>query len=153
MSPQSSSNPFGIDARMLKFIHQHHLLTLATTDGAEPWCCSCYYTYRPEQNIFVFSTDLHTLHAQHMAANPRVAANIALETKIPGKIRGIQISGRVEKLEGQALSQARKAYILAFPIAALMETCLWALHPHKLKMTDNRMGFGKKLLWEASKPA
>jgi uncharacterized protein YhbP (UPF0306 family) len=32
-----------------------------------------------------------------------------------------------------------------------MDTTLWILSIDYLKMTDNRLGFGKKLLWEKVK--
>ena len=37
-----------------------------------------------------------------------------------------------------------------FPIARLMPNLhLWTLRPDFIKMTDNRLGFGKKLIWTA----
>ena len=35
-----------------------------------------------------------------------------------------------------------------FPYAVLMKTTLWILEIEYIKMTDNRLGFGKKLIWE-----
>ena len=34
-----------------------------------------------------------------------------------------------------------------FPVAALMDTRLWILKLTHIKMTDNRLGFGKKIIW------
>jgi uncharacterized protein len=36
---------------------------------------------------------------------------------------------------------------LRFPVAALMDTRLWIVRLTFIKMTDNRLGFGKKLIW------
>jgi uncharacterized protein YhbP (UPF0306 family) len=33
----------------------------------------------------------------------------------------------------------------------LMDTHLWVVKLTYIKMTDNRLGFGKKLIWENSK--
>jgi len=35
----------------------------------------------------------------------------------------------------------------------LMDTRLWIVSLTLIKMTDNRLGFGKKLIWQKSKPA
>ncbi len=134
--------------RILKFLKKHHLLSLATVNQESLWCCSCFYVYLPEHNIFVVTSDDKTKHIQNLNFNNNVAGTIALETKIIGKIRGIQFSGSMERLEGEELKMAEKAYLKRFPVARLMNTTLWKISVEILKMTDNRMGFGKKLVWE-----
>ena len=79
-----------------------------------------------------------------------MAGSIALETRIVGKIRGIQFTGVLRSLAGDELKIAKKAYLKCFPIARLMpDLHLWAVEPEYIKMTDNRFGFGKKLSWAA----
>jgi uncharacterized protein YhbP (UPF0306 family) len=85
-----------------------------------------------------------------VGGNPHVAGAIALETKIVGRIRGIQFTGMMEELNGDAFSQAKSDYFRRFPIARLMPVLhLWALTPDLIKMTDNRLGFGKKIIWKS----
>jgi uncharacterized protein len=134
--------------RIIKFIKKHHLLTLATMDENGPWCCSCFYTFIKEENLFVITSDIKTKHIQNIRNSKNVAGTIALETKIIGKIRGIQFSGTLEELEDDKLKIAKKAYLKRFPIARLMETTLWGISLKYVKMTDNRLGFGKKIIWE-----
>jgi uncharacterized protein YhbP (UPF0306 family) len=50
--------------------------------------------------------------------------------------------------ENELASKAKSAYLKRFPYAALMNTSLWIVDVSYIKMTDNRMGFGKKLIWE-----
>jgi hypothetical protein len=138
-----------IDKRILSLISKHHVLSLATCDGAKPWVASCFYVYMETLNLFVFTTDAETLHGSQMLLNPHVAGNILLETNIPGKIRGLQLSGKVRLLAGEENTMAARAYIRRFPVAALMDTTFWGLEPELLKMTDNRLGFGVKLYWRA----
>ncbi len=45
------------------------------------------------------------------------------------------------------LSKARWAYLKRFPLAVLMDTHLWVVKLTFIKMTDNRLGFGKKIVW------
>jgi len=42
--------------------------------------------------------------------------------------------------------EAQRAYCKRFPVANLMELNLWQLDVTYFKFTDNRLGFGKKLI-------
>jgi hypothetical protein len=137
-----------IDKSITKFIQQHHVLTLATSSENTSWCCSCFYVYLEEQNIFVLLSDTGTKHVEYMQKQKRVAGAIALETKIIGKIQGIQFTGDIEELKGEESKIAKHAYLKAFPYAIFKKTLVWGLKINYLKMTDNRLGFGKKLIWE-----
>ncbi len=137
-----------IDQRIIDFIRKHHVLTLATSCDNIPWCANCFYTYMEDENLFVFTSDDTTRHIKEVLKNQTVAGNIVLETKIVGKIRGIQFNGTMLKPDGDLAKKAKKAYLRRFPYAALMKTALWIMEPTYLKLTDNRLGFGKKLIWE-----
>jgi len=137
-----------LDSRIVEFIEEHHVLTLATVKDNIPWCSNCFYAYHKEENIFVFTSDLDTRHAKEAMENEYVAASIVLETSVVGKIQGLQISGRVYMPDGEFLKIANKRYMKRFPFAQLMKTNLWILEPARYKMTHNRLGFGKKLFWE-----
>jgi uncharacterized protein YhbP (UPF0306 family) len=95
----------------------------------------------------VFTTDVDTRHGEEFIKNPLVAGSVVLETMIIGKLRGIQFQGIVSEPKEEMLSKARWAYLKKFPPAALMDTHLWVVELTLIKMTDNRLGFGKKLIW------
>jgi len=135
------------DSRIIKFFRKHHVLTIATTVNNEPWCANCFYVYLEDENSLVFTTGSDTRHGQEFFKNPRVAGSVVLETIVIGKIRGIQFQGDVSEPEGELLSKAKSAYLKRFPVAALMDTQLWIVKMTYIKMTDNRLGFGKKLIW------
>ncbi|HAN77599.1 MAG TPA: hypothetical protein DCQ31_07405 [Bacteroidales bacterium] len=137
-----------IDTLIIEFIKKHHVLTLATSVNNQPWCANCYYAYLENENAFVFSTDYATRHGKEALENSLVAASIVLETKIVGKIQGIQLTGVMFVPEGEYKAKAEKRYLKKYPFARLMETNLWVLEPNFYKLTDNRLGFGKKLLWK-----
>jgi uncharacterized protein YhbP (UPF0306 family) len=136
-----------IDARINRFLKKHHVLTIATCVGNEPWCASCFYVYLEEEESLVFTTDKKTRHGQEFLKNEKVAGAVALETNIIGKIRGIQFQGIVSEPSGALAEKAETAYLKRFPVAMLMETHLWIVKLTLLKYTDNRLGFGKKLFW------
>lgn len=137
-----------IDPAIIKFFRKHHVLTIATSVENEPWCANCFYVYLEEENVLAFTTGIDTRHGKEFVKNPVVAGSVVLETMIIGKIRGIQFQGKVSEPEGDVLSKAKWAYLKRFPPAALMDTHLWIVTLTHIKMTDNRLGFGKKLVWQ-----
>ncbi len=137
-----------VPERITKFIKKHHLLSLATIGDDGLWCFSCFYKYIPEENIFIITSDYNTRHIHNIInKSNQVAGTIALETKIIGKIRGIQFTGEINKLNGEKLAKAKAAYSKRFPVSKLLEATYWSITPAMFKMTDNRLGFGKKLYW------
>ena len=136
-----------VDSRIIKFFRKHHVLTIATTMDNEPWCANCFYVYLEEENALVFTTDSDTRHGKEFMKNPKVAGAVVLETIVIGKIQGIQFQGIVSEAEGEIRGKAKSAYLKRFPVAALMNTHLWIVRLTFIKMTDNRLGFGKKLIW------
>ncbi len=134
--------------RVVEFFKEHHVLTLATSVDNRSYCANCFYTYIEENNILVFSSDEDTKHISDVRINPVVAASIVLETKMIGKIQGVQLTGNLLEAKGDMLRKVKKAYLKAFPYAILKSTKLWIFDIAYIKMTDNRLGFGKKLVWE-----
>ena len=134
--------------RLIRFFRKHHVLTIATSVSNEPWCANCFYVYLEEENALVFTTGIETRHGKEFAKNALVAGSVVLETMVIGKIRGIQFQGIVSEPEGEMISKVKWAYLKRFPPAALMDTHLWVVKLTHIKMTDNRLGFGKKLIWK-----
>ncbi len=137
------------EKRIIRFINRHHVLTLATCTESNPWCASCFYAYLEKENCFIFTSDISTKHVKDALHNNFVAGAIALETNIVGRIRGIQFLGIMSLPPAEIKSKVRIAYLKRFPFAVLMNTKLWIVTINYIKMTDNRLGFGKKLIWKA----
>ena len=134
-----------MEERIIKFVKKHHVLTLATV-GSEgmPYVANCFYAYDAKRNLFIFTSDLSTRHGREMSDNPCVALSIVLETRIVGRIEGIQIEGIAKPGD----SDAERTYIKRFPYAAVAPLTLWMVEPKRMKLTDNTLGFGKKLIWQ-----
>jgi uncharacterized protein len=139
------------EKRITDFIKKHHVLTLATSKNNETWCANCFYVYMEEEVALVFTSDISTKHIQNTLTQPKVAGTVVLETSVLGKIQGIQFTGKLVKADSDLLNIAHTKYLKRFPFAILMETTIWVLFLDYIKMTDNRLGFGKKLIWEAEK--
>jgi uncharacterized protein len=129
-----------IDQQIIHFLNEHHLLTLATSQNNKPYCCNLFYVYDQVSNQLIFSTETKTKHAQDFITNTNVAGSIALETKEVSKIQGVQLIGTIKV--------AKDKYLKAFAYAENMDLHLWAMPLNFIKMTHNKLGFGKKLIWE-----
>lgn len=142
----SVMNKMEIDERFAKFIAKHHVLTVATVGNeGMPYVANCFYAYDRKRNIFIFTSDSSTRHGAEMEANANVALSIVLETRIVGRVQGLQITGIAERGDEEAKSR----YIKRFPYAAVAPLTLWMVRPTMLKLTDNTLGFGKKLIWQS----
>lgn len=135
-----------IDERIIKFIKRHHVLTLATVSSeGMPYVANCFYAYDKRRNLFVFTSDEATRHGGEMAANSSVALSIVLETRIVGRVEGLQTTGIAERGD----EEAKLCYIKRFPYAAAAPLTLWMVRPTMMKLTDNTLGFGTKLIWQS----
>lgn len=132
--------------KIADFLRGHHVLTLAVAHGNVPYCAPLFYAYDRKRNVFVFASDVKTEHIRLALSQPEVAAAVYLETETVGKIEGLQIRGTVTQSETR---EDRALYFDAFPYARVLQPTLWRLQPSWMKLTDNRLGFGKKLLWNA----
>ena len=138
-----------IDQRILDFIGEHHVLTVACASGAgEPWCANAFYVFDPQEEAFIITSEEKTLHAQLFLENPKVAGTIVLETETVGKIRGLQFTGTVRRCDGGLFDRCRLLYLKRFPYAVFKGGEIWLIALDRLKYTDNRLGFGKKLHWQ-----
>lgn len=136
-----------IDSRIIRFIKRHHVLTLATERDNSPYCANCFYAFVEDENMLVFTSDLKTKHIKDAQLNEKVAGSIVLETKIIGKIQGIQFCGILSEPDNILLKKVNRVYLKRFPFAILADTQLWVVKLTFIKFTDNRLGFGKKLVW------
>lgn len=141
-----------LDSRVVRFIRKHHVLTLATATidqrgVAEPYCSNMFYVYVADRNMFVFSSDSATRHIKDVEANEFVAGSIVLESRIVGNLQGLQFQGRMRSVDRETEGDLRKAYLLKYPFSAAMELTLWVIEPTFMKLTDNKLGFGKKIIW------
>ena len=126
------------------FLSKHHLLSLATSAANVPQSASLFYAYDAEKVAFVVASDTKTEHIQNVLRNDTVSGTVALETDEVGKIEGIQFRAKM-----QAITHKEGAlYFKRFPFAKVMNPQLWSIELEDIKLTDNRLGFGKKLYWQ-----
>ncbi len=133
--------------KITSFIEEHHVLSLATHKGEELSICSLFYIYIQDIRSFIVASSDETTHIQHILKNSQIAGNILLETKTVTKIQGLQFRGEFLNLQK---AEYKEFYFKKFPYAKLMRPKLWQIKVDYFKMTDNTLGFGKKLIWQDS---
>ncbi|MGP3036050.1 YhbP family protein [Serratia ureilytica] len=132
------------------FIGKQHVLTLCAGDGLDMWCANCFYVFDAATMALWLMTEPHTRHGGLMLNNSRVVGTIAPKPKSIALIRGVQYRAEAVLLSGEEAETARARYCKRFPIARAMKASVWRLDLHEVKMTDNTLGFGKKLHWARS---
>jgi uncharacterized protein len=137
-----------VPKRILDFVGKHHVFTLSSSSKNIPYSCSCFYIFQKETPCFIFTSDETTRHGQELLSNKTTAGNIVLETETIGKIQGIQFTGTTKQIiDKKEFKVARKIYLKRFPYAVFSIKELWSFEVEFIKMTDNLLGFGKKIIW------
>jgi len=96
-------------AKVLEYLSENRLMTLGTCLENKPWGATVFYAYDKKLNLLFYSR-LDTKHCQHIAKNPNVSVVINHNWKyLDGKIRGLQIVGKVKKV-------SKKDYPILFDI-------------------------------------
>ena len=126
-----------------EFLQEHHVMSLSTCRGNELSSCNLFYVFDKASNSFIVASSEDTLHVEHIKINKNIAGTVVLETKSVGKIQGVQFRGEFIKLKESSLE---KLYFKHFPYALAMNPTLWQIKINYFKMTDNRFGFGKKII-------
>ncbi|MFA5714103.1 MAG: hypothetical protein WC960_08040 [Bacteroidales bacterium] len=139
-----------MDKRVSEFIKEHHVVALSVTDGLDLWSWHAFYSFIEEEMLLVITSEEKTRHIQlfEKSKSPCVSGAIALETEIIGILRGVQFKAEMERVRDSYINRYRLSYLKRFPYAVLKGGDLWILKIIQLKFTDNRLGFGKKIIWE-----
>lgn len=137
-----------MDERIVKFISSQKCITICTAENNKPYCANCFYAFIPEENILVFKSDRNTKHISQALANNYVAGTILADVETTGTLRGIQFTAAFNIPSDNLVEKSKKAYYNRFPFALAVPGDLWTVELVTVKLTDNILGFGKKLNWQ-----
>lgn len=132
-------------SHLIRYLKKQHALSLCASDGDDLWCANCFYVFDETRMAFWLMTEPDTRHGALMRENPRVAGTVNGQPKSVLLIRGVQYRGRIQLTEE---ARAMNAYQKRFPVAKKITAPLWEIVLDELKMTDNALGFGKKIVWQ-----
>lgn len=134
-------------SHLVRYLKKQHVLSLCCQSDGDLWCANCFYVFDEARMAFWLMTAPDTRHGALLQANPQVAGTVNGQPKTVLLIKGVQYRGHIALLDGDAEAQARKAYQKRFPVARKVSAPLWEIQLEEVKMTDNALGFGKKISW------
>ena len=136
-----------VDEKIISFLKQCSALTIATSVNNIPYCSNCFFAYEEKGNFLVFKSKITTAHIQNALKNKNVSGSILPDKLDPTKIQGIQFSGEFLEPKNELLDSVKKTYYKKYPFALAFTGEMWAVELTSIKMTDNTLGFGKKIEW------
>ena len=139
-----------MNEKIIHFIEGQKNSTICTSVNNMPLCANCFYAYLKEDNYLVFKSNRETKHMTNALINNNMAGTIIPDIGKVGVIRGIQFTGKLVIPMNDLLEKMKKVYYTKFPFALTMTGEIWAIELLSIKMTDNTLGFGKKIIWEKS---
>ena len=143
--------------QILDYLKGHNTMTLATSAGDLPWAATVFYA-SDGLRLYFFSAP-ESRHCQNLAANGRVAVTVQEDYQDWRKIKGIQLEGRAELVDGVVeKAKAMTIYALKYPEViklftdptsgvfhkAFLKVKFYCVVPEKLFFIDNAQGFGKR---------
>lgn len=135
-------------SKICEYLKKQHVVTVCVANKTgESWCASCFYAFDKETMTFYFLTDPVTKHGSWMEQNAKVSGTVASQPRMIQRIQGLQYTGTARIIPGGEDSVARRLYMKTFPMAVVSKTPIWSLEIETAKFTDNRLGFGTKVLW------
>ncbi len=131
-----------------RFLEEQTCATICCVDdNGKPYCFSCYYVFNKEVGVFYFKSSAEAYHSVLLKNNPGIAG-----TMLPDKLnklitRGIQLQGEVLQDLHPLAKEAYYLYHKKHPMALAIKGKVVTIRIDKIKMTDSKLGFGKKLNW------
>jgi uncharacterized protein len=143
--------------QIVDYLKSHNTMTLATCAGDAPWAATVFFA-SDDLRLYFFSAP-ESRHCQNLAVNGRVAVTVQEDYQDWRKIKGIQLEGRVEPVDGMAAkAKAMTVYAFKYPEViklftdptsgvfhkAFLKVKFYCVVPDKLFFIDNAQGFGRR---------
>jgi hypothetical protein len=130
-----------------RWLNKQHVLSYCVGGPEDLWCANAFYYFDPKRVAFYLLTEAHSRHGELIGKGSSVAGTVNGQPKTVALIRGVQFRGKIHPLEDAEAASVRSLYYRRFPVARVMTAPVWEIQLAELKMTDNTLGFGKKLHW------
>jgi uncharacterized protein len=141
-----------INDSIIRFLQQQTCATICCTDeNGSPYCFSCYYVFSKENDVLYFKSSAEAHHSA-LLVNNLVVSGTVLPDKLNKLItRGIQLQGEVLDQFHLLAKEASAIYHKKNPLALAIKGKVFTIRLNAIKMTDSRLGFGKKIIWKRNK--
>jgi uncharacterized protein YhbP (UPF0306 family) len=138
-----------MEERINKFIKKQTCANICCVDEKRsPYCFSCFYSFNSEEGLIYFKSPLDTHHSKLIFANPNIAGTILPDKLNVLHVKGIQFVGVVLSPDHVLTENASSHYHKKYPFALAMPGEIWTVQVNYIKITDSKLGFGKKIVWQ-----
>jgi len=144
-----------------QMLEPHNTITLATCRDGKPWAASLFFASDSDLNLF-FVSDYRTHHARDIGDGADVVATINVDCSEWSGVKGLQVAGFAETVDGLGRMNALRYYLQKFSdVKALFESPqgrdeetiaqrlkaanMYRLKPRWIRLIDNSKWFGYKL--------
>nr|MDP2192126.1 pyridoxamine 5'-phosphate oxidase family protein [Rhodoferax sp.] len=143
-----------LNRKVLAYLRQHNVMTIATTGTHGPWAAAVFYANRGFTLYFLSAPT--TRHSEDIEARGAVAVTIQEDYRNWREIQGIQIEGRAVRLQGVERATAMVRYLKKYPFVrdslgvapeiarALNHVTWYKIEPSRLYFIDNSLGLGHR---------
>jgi len=146
-----------LEQQILDYLGSHNTMTLGTCRDDSPWNATVFYASDHLQLYFFSAPD--SRHCENLAANARVAVTIQEDYKDWREIKGIQLEGKVERIDSVRIkARAMTIYARKYPnviklftdpnsgvfYKAFLKVKFYRVVPERVFYIDNTGGFGKR---------
>ena len=140
--------------RVAAYLHEHHVMTLATHGNGDIWAAAVFYVN--DLYDFYFLSSPTSRHCRNLAKDPRVSATIHQDCADWARIKGVQLEGIASEIGDNELQRVRGLYGKKFPVirdlaqapvalAQAMDKVRWyKVVAERLCFIDNAAGFGHR---------
>lgn len=137
-----------MNKKIIKFIKKQTCASVCCADeNGNSYCFSCYYAFNSEDGLMYFKSSDDTYHFALIKKNRLVAGTV-----LPDKLTklftiGIQFQGDILESQHPLTKDAYIKYHKKYPIGLAIKGEIFTIRLNSVKMTDSRMGIGKKIKW------
>jgi len=144
------------------FLSAHYSMTLATSNGGQPWAAAVYYVHDERFRLY-FVSDRESRHSRELESTATVAATIHDDPADWRRIKGVQLEGRavrvtsvVDKTKALSLYLRKFPFVKDFmksPLEAITHMTIagkavafevYRVEPKRLYFLDNQAGFSQR---------
>lgn len=118
-------------------------------DGGSPYCFSCFIAFDEARDLLYFKSKPDTQHMAFLEGWPEISGTVHQDKLNSLALKGVQFTGCLLDAADPLCVDADAVYHHKYPFAMAMRGQVRAIHLHWVKMTDNTLGFGKKITWHA----
>jgi len=138
-----------MNENITKFLRKQTCASIACVDEANrPASFNCFFAFDDEHGLLHYKSSAASMHSRLLNAHPLVAGTVLPDKLNKLAVQGVQFEGRILNRADALTAKSAQCYHKKFPMALAIPGEMWTVQVERIKMTDSKLGFGKKIVWE-----